>query len=79
MVSRSGGDPMLISWDDVDRTEVAGWHPVKRLGITVNIRQQEIETWKDDPHGRFTVVEFSPLAGPRTYGLELFCPSGYVE
>jgi hypothetical protein len=35
---------MLISWDDVDRTEVAGWHPVKRLGITVNIRQQEIET-----------------------------------
>jgi hypothetical protein len=21
---------MLISWDDVDRTEVAGWHPVKR-------------------------------------------------
>ena len=50
---------MLISWDDVDRTEVAGWHPVKRLGITVNIRQQEIDTWKDDPHGRFTVVEVS--------------------
>ena len=70
---------MLISWDDVDRTEVAGWHPVKRLGITVNIRQQEIDTWKDDPHGRFMVVEVSPLAGPRTYGLELFYPSGYVE
>jgi hypothetical protein len=52
---------------------------VKRLGITVNIRQQEIETWKDDPHGRFMVVEVSPLAGPRTYGLELFYPSGYVE
>jgi hypothetical protein len=79
MVSRSGGDLMLISWDDVDRTEVAGWHPVKRLGITVNIRQQEIETWKDDPDGRFTVVEVSPLAGPRAYGLELFYPSGYVE
>jgi hypothetical protein len=58
----------------VDRTEVAGWHPVKRLGFTVDIRQQEIETWKDDPDGRFTVVEFSPLAGLRTYGLEFFYP-----
>jgi hypothetical protein len=53
-----GGDPMLISWEDVDRTEVAGWHTVKRLGITVNIRQQEIEIRKDDPHGRSMVVEF---------------------
>jgi hypothetical protein len=69
------GRPDADFVEDVDRTEVAGWHPVKRLGITVNIRQQEIEIRKDDPHGRSMVVEFSPLAGLRSYGIGSFYPS----
>jgi hypothetical protein len=41
----------------------------------VTIPQREIESWKSDPDGRFTLVGFSPLAGPSSYSLGAFYPS----
>ena len=67
---------MLISWDDVNRTERMGDQLIERLGVRVFIQQQAINNWKDGPRGRHELIKAkTPLSGPLEYGLGKFHPS----
>jgi hypothetical protein len=62
-----------VSWDDVNRTERAGYHFVGRLRIDVFVSRRAIENWRTDPAGCHNVVEIATGLG-KIYGLGFFEP-----
>jgi hypothetical protein len=59
---------MLISWDDVNRTEKTGLHFVARLGLDVFVTAGAIARWKADPECHHRVVHIPTTLG-KMYGL----------
>jgi hypothetical protein len=53
--------PDHITWDDVDRTEKPGRYFVR--GKSFQVKQINIDAWKDNPRGVWTLGLFTTLQG----------------
>ncbi|RYE78861.1 MAG: hypothetical protein EOP19_20930 [Hyphomicrobiales bacterium] len=55
-----------VSWKDVASTETPG--PASFGDLTLTITEQNIAQWKDDPDGRFAVMETPDGVSPVDLG-----------
>ncbi|GGD28504.1 hypothetical protein [Aureimonas glaciei] len=55
-----------VSWKDVTFTETAG--PICRGDVTLDITEDHIARWKEDPDGRYAVMAVSDYVSPVELG-----------
>jgi hypothetical protein len=55
-----------ISWKDVTFTETAG--PIRHGDVTLNVTENHIARWKEDPDGRYAVIAAPDDASPVDLG-----------